>query len=215
MYSCIRANLELYLIHHLAHLLAVSFFFFNDTATTEIYTLSLHDALPISQRLQKEILVFPEAGHINVDELDDAEHAVLGAQRHTDDRTSLPLGHLVDALGKARVGADIRHDQALSVFGYPPGNAFSHFQPDTLQSLGRVAHCYREVKLLFVFVYHQQRPGVGSEILRHLLHDGLQDGIEVERRSEGLGHIVEDVELLALPFTVGVSSLGHAQGTLD
>src|SRR5258708_20523054 len=26
----------------------VFFFFFNDTATTEIYTLSLHDALPIS-----------------------------------------------------------------------------------------------------------------------------------------------------------------------
>src|SRR3712207_8500309 len=25
----------------------MSFFFFNDTATTEIYTLSLHDALPI------------------------------------------------------------------------------------------------------------------------------------------------------------------------
>src|SRR3989441_9007639 len=29
-------------------LAACSFFFFNDTATTEIYTLSLHDALPIS-----------------------------------------------------------------------------------------------------------------------------------------------------------------------
>src|SRR2546429_8353585 len=28
------------------------FFFFNDTATTEIYTLSLHDALPISQGFQ-------------------------------------------------------------------------------------------------------------------------------------------------------------------
>src|SRR2546429_6369256 len=27
--------------------LGLSFFFFNDTATTEIYTLSLHDALPI------------------------------------------------------------------------------------------------------------------------------------------------------------------------
>src|SRR3989442_4817403 len=26
------------------------YFFFNDTATTEIYTLSLHDALPISAR---------------------------------------------------------------------------------------------------------------------------------------------------------------------
>src|SRR5258708_25107100 len=28
--------------------LTLFFFFFNDTATTEIYTLSLHDALPIS-----------------------------------------------------------------------------------------------------------------------------------------------------------------------
>src|SRR5437868_13443685 len=29
------------------HLSIILFFFFNDTATTEIYTLSLHDALPI------------------------------------------------------------------------------------------------------------------------------------------------------------------------
>src|SRR2546430_8654455 len=28
-------------------MMGLSFFFFNDTATTEIYTLSLHDALPI------------------------------------------------------------------------------------------------------------------------------------------------------------------------
>src|SRR5437868_13695566 len=31
--------------------LACSFFFFNDTATTAIYTLSLHDALPIFENL--------------------------------------------------------------------------------------------------------------------------------------------------------------------
>src|SRR2546422_4741920 len=30
----------------------LAFFFFNDTATTEIYTLSLHDALPISQLMR-------------------------------------------------------------------------------------------------------------------------------------------------------------------
>src|SRR2546422_9412768 len=29
----------------------MTYFFFNDTATTEIYTLSLHDALPICGRL--------------------------------------------------------------------------------------------------------------------------------------------------------------------
>src|SRR6266705_5419879 len=31
------------------HLLLILCFFFNDPATTEIYTLSLHDALPISR----------------------------------------------------------------------------------------------------------------------------------------------------------------------
>src|SRR5256885_6014385 len=42
------------------------FFFFNDTATTEIYTLSLHDALPIStpmsncRRVSHGPMVFPE-----------------------------------------------------------------------------------------------------------------------------------------------------------
>src|SRR5256885_3807940 len=33
----------------LLRLFSFFFFFFNDTATTEIYTLSLHDALPISR----------------------------------------------------------------------------------------------------------------------------------------------------------------------
>ena len=32
-------------------MLLLFFFFFNDTATTEIYTLSLHDALPICKIL--------------------------------------------------------------------------------------------------------------------------------------------------------------------
>src|SRR6266513_3530520 len=35
---------------YLHHLTLTFCFFFNDTATTEIYTLSLHDALPISHR---------------------------------------------------------------------------------------------------------------------------------------------------------------------
>src|SRR5258707_13619762 len=33
-----------------------SFFFFNDTATTEIYTLSLHDALPICDDLREHVI---------------------------------------------------------------------------------------------------------------------------------------------------------------
>src|SRR5258708_8209682 len=38
-----------------------SFFFFNDTATTEIYTLSLHDALPISTRFVEPARASPIA----------------------------------------------------------------------------------------------------------------------------------------------------------
>src|SRR3712207_6940860 len=37
-------------------------FFFNDTATTEIYTLSLHDALPIYQRLRVRVV---DAEHLH------------------------------------------------------------------------------------------------------------------------------------------------------
>src|SRR3712207_7982221 len=42
------------------------FFFFNDTATTEIYTLSLHDALPIyvRSRALREIREHIEAGRL-------------------------------------------------------------------------------------------------------------------------------------------------------
>src|SRR5260370_38555074 len=38
--------------------LIMSVFFFNDTATTEIYTLSLHDALPISPKATSSTLYF-------------------------------------------------------------------------------------------------------------------------------------------------------------
>src|SRR5260370_37321131 len=40
--------LFLFFFHLQRPSLFLFFFFFNDTATTEIYTLSLHDALPIS-----------------------------------------------------------------------------------------------------------------------------------------------------------------------
>src|SRR2546427_8698091 len=42
------------------------FFFFNDTATTEIYTLSLHDALPICVPLEPNALEYFRL-HIEVD----------------------------------------------------------------------------------------------------------------------------------------------------
>src|SRR2546430_13335669 len=39
-------------------------FFFNDTATTEIYTLSLHDALPISKKFSDHLLQLGVGEHL-------------------------------------------------------------------------------------------------------------------------------------------------------
>src|SRR3712207_6890592 len=66
---------------------AVCFFFFNDTATTEIYTLSLHDALPICR----------QGG---VDRLGDLVKDVLTSHLF------VGCGHVVHADGAGDVGPD-------------------------------------------------------------------------------------------------------------
>src|SRR3712207_7611421 len=69
------------------------FFFFNDTATTEIYTLSLHDALPISRQPgDQQQLDHQGQGGVQADELRDGEDAVLArAAGDEQDRKSTRL----------------------------------------------------------------------------------------------------------------------------
>src|SRR5256885_8920113 len=77
----------------LEHILLLFFFFFNDTATTEIYTLSLHDALPIYLLpTALQLLRLEERLHQLVPALAD-----LGANRLVRDRKSTRLNssHLV------------------------------------------------------------------------------------------------------------------------
>src|SRR2546428_12248605 len=49
---------RIYVLYQIDSIALCGFFFFNDTATTEIYTLSLHDALPISyhDRVREAVL---------------------------------------------------------------------------------------------------------------------------------------------------------------
>src|SRR5256885_6680107 len=66
------------------------FFFFNDTATTEIYTLSLHDALPISTARPRDYHQAPGRAR-------GAQRHAPARQRHPGDRKSTRLNssHLV------------------------------------------------------------------------------------------------------------------------
>src|SRR5438876_9673045 len=60
------------------------FFFFNDTATTEIYTLSLHDALPISFQ-ENEVLILEELPRPDSHQLGGLfEQALGGGKRNGD-----------------------------------------------------------------------------------------------------------------------------------
>src|SRR5260370_40445733 len=79
------------------------FFFFNDTATTEIYTLSLHDALPISpqpsaarrshasrsRRAQHRFAHRPRSAHQHL-----AGQVAPGRTRRSEEHTSELQSHL-------------------------------------------------------------------------------------------------------------------------
>src|SRR2546426_8469923 len=65
------------------------FFFFNDTATTEIYTLSLHDALPISSHYDFDRFgVIPRATPRQSDVMIVAGTVTLRSEEHTSELQS-------------------------------------------------------------------------------------------------------------------------------
>src|SRR3712207_7922937 len=70
-------------------------FFFNDTATTEIYTLSLHDALPILREHRRRRL---DGEHLPVRRLVRSRSCA-----HVDDRARI-AERVEDPRGDARVG---------------------------------------------------------------------------------------------------------------
>src|SRR3712207_9383864 len=97
-----------------------TFFFFNDTATTEIYTLSLHDALPICHDRRDRVDQLGEAGGLDavgMVQQGDAKaaerqcilHVVLFLQDRRSDRPSfLHAVELLAAGGGTRISPQPR-----------------------------------------------------------------------------------------------------------
>src|SRR2546429_8539146 len=66
-----------------------TFFFFNDTATTEIYTLSLHDALPISEAAREISRQYLAALNVEVDTSSlDVDDRQIRSEEHTSELQS-------------------------------------------------------------------------------------------------------------------------------
>src|SRR5258708_18543767 len=102
-------------------------FFFNDTATTEIYTLSLHDALPISlfaesiqylakQRLDAATVQLP---HLNrseehTSELQSPDHLVCRLLLEKK-KTTIPACTLADHIVKGYVDVSLANHESIIV----------------------------------------------------------------------------------------------------
>src|SRR5258708_33026273 len=98
--SHLRAT-DLFLGKSLRSLL-VSFFFFNDPATTEIYTLSLHDALPISHH-RHPLVEREQRSLAGVDR--DADDEPVDDRRGAPDDVEVAVRARVE---RARINADLR-----------------------------------------------------------------------------------------------------------
>src|SRR5438067_9024711 len=99
----------------------INYFFFNVAATTEIYTLSLHDALPICVRDQLGLL-----GGVPLERADRRGRGRLAQAAHRDRKSTrlnsshVSISYAVFCLKKKKAGHH-RHQQA------PPGR---HLGPD-------------------------------------------------------------------------------------
>src|SRR5205814_10439016 len=83
------------LSQHNQHCYHSIFFFFNATATTEIYTLSLHDALPIWSSTTETSLCWPKSagGGAARSRIDPSTRTRARSEEHTSELQS--LRHLV------------------------------------------------------------------------------------------------------------------------
>src|SRR6476469_10935728 len=93
-------------------------FFFNDTATTEIYTLSLHDALPICRRVEgrgrvvervEQHSALPPRSEEHTSELQSPMSLVCRLLLEQKKKTKAPRGRTRRGSDHGDCGADARH----------------------------------------------------------------------------------------------------------
>src|SRR3712207_7447528 len=109
-------------------MLAIYCFFFNDTATTEIYTLSLHDALPIcpADPHPGDAVLLPDRLHTGGQRAAVGSRAARAEPLQPEDRKSTRLNsshanisYAVFCLKKTKICSCIRSSCSFSFF-FPP-----------------------------------------------------------------------------------------------
>src|SRR2546430_9515008 len=96
------------------------FFFFNDTATTEIYTLSLHDALPIYR------LIFPAATGMRCHALSLVEDLYRGQCRSNFDRFARSEEHTSELQSQSNLVCRLLLEKKKTKEQHSDSMRFSH-----------------------------------------------------------------------------------------
>ena len=106
---------------------------------------------------------------------------------------------------RAREGApllvhgDVGHDQRISGGGDPAGDAFAEWNAQAFERFGVFADGDGVVELLVLLVDQQHGPALRPEELGHLVHDGGEDGFQLEGLGEGARDLMEDAQMVHLP----------------
>src|SRR5688572_32519184 len=90
------------------------FFFFNDTATTEIYTLSLHDALPITlpSASKNAGMVLSTSGALPMSAM------ARRSEEHTSDSSHSQISYAVFCLKKKKINVKSRYRNMKKYIGH-------------------------------------------------------------------------------------------------
>src|SRR3989441_6284044 len=99
--------------------LSLPFFFFNDTATTEIYTLSLHDALPICNPSDSDGRSGPPARSRAIFSRTRGRSNALGLSEHPGGDNASPA---MSVNGDGSYYGHRRHAAGILVAGEPSGS---------------------------------------------------------------------------------------------
>src|SRR6266513_1025140 len=179
----------------------VCFFFFNDTATTEIYTLSLHDALPIyrdggrcSERAQRFLVVGREfAAAVLVHNLEHADDALgLSGHRERQQRLRTVPGAMVRLGVEAGIFVRVGDVDRLACGSDGAGDA----DTDRLPDLARAgAEGNLRPNLGAVTVDDENGGAVSVEKLCRYRGHISQQRIQVGDRHEAARHIEDQIEL--------------------
>ena len=162
------------------------------------------DGREIRQHFKQRQVALTESVRAHaIDQLDDSQRAVSKTHRHRHDRPRLHLRFFIYLGKEARILAGVGNDHYFTGLRHPSGNSLPQLDADIFERRAGLTRSNLEIQFLLGFVHQQQRPGIGVQKLFDLLHDGAEDLVQLERRSEGLAKLVENRHL-AQPARIGL-----------